>query len=117
IGLIRRSVLRNLPDDFFRFFTTREGALREGPVVFGLAQTGARRGFTLRTVVIVSARRILGVDVQFEIAKMISVRRFPASFHIEIGPIFLVGETRQAQDPRSIRGGWISPEFARQGMK
>src|SRR5580698_5064529 len=94
IGLIRRSVLRNLPDDFFRFLTAREGALRKGPVVFRLAQAGARRGLTLRTGVIVPARRVLGIDVQFEIAKMISVGRFPASFHIEIGPVFLVSESR-----------------------
>src|SRR6266849_8919422 len=48
---------------------------------------------------------------------MISVGGFPASFHIEIGPVFLVGETGKPQNPRRIGGGGVSTEFAGHGME
>jgi hypothetical protein len=52
ITLIARPILNNLLDDFFGFVASREGALGEGPVVFGLAQMGPRRGFAFGAVVV-----------------------------------------------------------------
>jgi len=56
-------------DDRFGTVTTREGAFREGPIVLGLAQAAARRRRWSGAVMVVVTWRILGVDVQLEIAR------------------------------------------------
>ncbi len=55
--------------------------------------------------------------MQFEIARMAGVRRFPASLDIKVCFVFLVRKTGQAQNPRRISGGGISAEFACHGVQ
>ncbi len=56
-------MLRYLPDHLFRFITTRECALRESPVVFGLTKVGPWRGLSFGAIVVGVTRRVLGVNV------------------------------------------------------
>jgi len=45
-------------------------------------------------------RSILRVDLELEIAEVVSLRRFGTGLHIEIGFVFFVGKSWQAQHAR-----------------
>jgi len=62
---------------------------------------GPRRGISFGAVVVVVARWVLRIDVEFEIAKMVGFRGLSARPNIEVCFVFLVGETGAASPGKS----------------
>src|SRR5580704_8767636 len=65
-----------------------------------------KRRRALGAVFVVVAGRVLGVEVQLEVAKMVGFRGLSAGFDIEVGSVFLVGirEAARRASRRSRRG-------------